>query len=94
MTEAYDPRVGDWYRLPSGTGFEIVARDEDDDSLDIQYEDGTLEELDMETWETLHAHPAPPPEDPALSMDLPLEDEAAGDADWPDLLAHLEQRLS
>jgi hypothetical protein len=45
------PSIGDWYRLNGGESFEIVAVDEDDGTIDIQYFDGTLEEMDLEDWE-------------------------------------------
>jgi hypothetical protein len=45
------PSIGDWYRLNGGDSFEIVAVDEDDGTIDIQYFDGTLEEMDLEDWE-------------------------------------------
>jgi hypothetical protein len=45
-----NPGVGQWYRLNGGPPFEIVALDEDDGSIEVQYEDGTLEELDVEDW--------------------------------------------
>ena len=45
------PSIGDWYRLNGNDSFEIVAVDEDDGTIDIQYFDGTLEEMDVEDWE-------------------------------------------
>ena len=45
------PSVGDWYRLHGGESFEIVALDVDDGTIDIQYFDGTLEEMELEDWE-------------------------------------------
>src|ERR1700722_14481029 len=45
------PGIGGWYRLNGGDSFEIVAVDEDDGTVDIQYFDGTLEEMDLEDWE-------------------------------------------
>jgi hypothetical protein len=45
------PSIGDWYRLNGGDSFEIVAVDDDDGTIDIQYFDGTLEEMDLEDWE-------------------------------------------
>ncbi len=68
------PRVGDWYRNTTGEAFEIVARDDDDDTLELQYYDGTVEELDAESWEYLRPEPIEPPEDWSGSMDLARED--------------------
>jgi hypothetical protein len=45
------PAIGDWYRLSGGALFEVVALDEDDGTIEIQYFDGTVEEMDVEDWE-------------------------------------------
>ena len=68
------PRIGDWYRNPAGDAFEIVARDDDDDTLELQYYDGTLEELDAEVWDYINPEPIEPPEDWSGSMDIARED--------------------
>jgi len=45
------PIVGDWYEdLDHDISFEIVASDDVDESIDIQYFEGELEEIDFETW--------------------------------------------
>jgi hypothetical protein len=46
------PGIGDWYRLNGGSLFEVVALDDDDGTIEIQYFDGTVEEMDIEDWET------------------------------------------
>ena len=46
------PGIGDWYRLNGGALFEVVARDDDDGTIEIQYFDGTIEEMDVEDWDT------------------------------------------
>ena len=38
---APQPRIGDWYRLSGGALFEVVAIDDSDATVDIQYFDGT-----------------------------------------------------
>jgi hypothetical protein len=45
-----DPGVGAWFRLNGGVPFEIVAVDDDDGTIEVQYMDGTLEELDRDDW--------------------------------------------
>ena len=76
------PSVGDWYRLNGGELFEVVAVDEDDGTIEIQYFDGTVEEMDREDWEAhceeraLQAAEAP--EDWSGSVDVePDEDKPA-----------------
>jgi len=75
--------IGEWYRLSGGELFEIVAIDDDEGTIDIQYFDGTLEEMDREDWDaqweegTLQA--AEPPEDWSGSVDVePADEEGRG----------------
>jgi len=73
------PGIGDWYRLNGGALFEVVAFDDDDGTIEIQYFDGTVEEMDIEDWEsqwedgTLEAAEAP--EDFSGSVDVEGGDE-------------------
>jgi len=45
------PEIGQWYRDIENRIFEVVACD--DDSIEVQYYDGDVEELDEESWELL-----------------------------------------
>lgn len=63
MPTPYEPQVGDWYKKLGGDSFEIVAVDTDDETLEIQYFGGEVEELDHETWYELDLEPIDPPED-------------------------------
>ena len=74
MTFEPPPRIGDWYKNTVGDAFEVVARDDEDDTLELQYYDGTVEELDSETWQYMNPEPIEPPEDWSGSMDLSRED--------------------
>jgi hypothetical protein len=68
------PGIGEWYRLHGGDSFEIVAVDDEDGTIDIQYFDGTLEEMDVEDWEAQCAdgalEAAEAPEDWSGSVDI------------------------
>jgi hypothetical protein len=68
------PDVGKWYARPGGDSFEIVAFDPDDGTIEIQYFDGTIEELDVEDWREEQILPAEPPEDWTGSVDVEPED--------------------
>jgi hypothetical protein len=60
----YDPMIGNWYKnRETDTDFEIVAMDERARTLEIQYADGQLAELDMETWSDMVVEAIEPPED-------------------------------
>lgn len=73
------PAIGDWYRLSGGALFEVVALDDDDGTIEIQYFDGTVEEMDIEDWDTqwedgaLEAAEAP--EDWSGSVDVESTDD-------------------
>lgn len=74
------PGIGDWYRLNGGALFEVVALDDDDGTIEIQYFDGTVEEMDIEDWVaqwdegTLESAEAP--EDWSGSVDVENSDDA------------------
>jgi hypothetical protein len=73
------PNIGNWYRVSGSDLFEVVAVDDDDGTIDIQYFDGTVEEMDVEDWEAqwedgaLEAAEAP--EDWSGSVDVEPEEE-------------------
>lgn len=83
MAVGHDPVVGDWYMTPSGDSFEVVAFESDEDSIEIQYFDGAVEALDMETWLDISARPIEPPEDWSGSMDVSREDVGTEDVPHP-----------
>lgn len=98
MSFQASPRIGNWYKYTAGDAFEIVASDDDDETLELQYFDGTIEELDRETWETLHPQPVEPPEDWSGSMDVSPEDTEQADIwaeteDWMRQVERMDQRL-
>ena len=76
------PGIGDWYRLDSGSLFEVVAYDGDDGTIEIQYFDGTVEEMDIEDWEAQWEdgalESAEAPEDWSGSVDVDAEDSGRG----------------
>lgn len=45
------PEIGIWYELDDGKCFEVVAFDKEDECIEIQYLDGTVETIGIETWE-------------------------------------------
>ena len=72
------PAIGDWYRLSGGALFEVVALDDDDGTIEIQYFDGTVEEFDLDDWRSQRAtgtiEEAEAPEDWSGSVDVEPED--------------------
>ena len=72
--------VGDWYRYTTGDLFEVVAVDDDDETIEVQHFDGTIEEIDFESWESQWAdktfEAAEAPEDWSGSVDVESIDDS------------------
>jgi hypothetical protein len=72
------PGIGEWYRLSSGELLEVVAYDAADGTVEVQYFDGTVEELDFDDWRSQRAsgaiEEAEAPEDWSGSVDVEPED--------------------
>jgi hypothetical protein len=68
------PVIGKWYERPGGESFEVVALDADDGTIEIQYFDGTVEELDLDEWREEEIREAEAPEDWTGSVDVEPED--------------------
>lgn len=80
MSTQFEPEIGDWYKNEEGLSFEVVAVDSDEGLVEIQYFDGAIEELDMETWYELGVTPREPPEDWSGPFD-DLEKDDLGDTE-------------
>ena len=63
MTAAFTPVVGNWYQTPDRQDFEVVAIDDEDGFIEIQYFDGQVDELDFDAWSTMGFVEIAPPED-------------------------------
>jgi hypothetical protein len=68
------PVIGNWYRHENGEIFEVVALDADDATVEIQYFDGTIEEIEFDSWEQMEIEEAEPPEDWSGSVDVDDDD--------------------
>ena len=68
------PVIGQWFRRPNGTLFEVVAIDESDQTVEIQQFDGTIDEVDVERWQELMLMEVSAPEDWSGSVDMDPED--------------------
>lgn len=76
-----DPAIGKWYLDNADQQlFEIVAIDDDDETIEIQYFDGSIEELDNELWKEMELTSAAAPED----WSGPFDDLEADDMADPD----------
>lgn len=90
------PAIGDWYKDQEYNQiFEVVASDDRDDYVEIQYFAGEIEELDFETWYELDLKPIPAPEDCSGPFEVPREDLGYTDdtihpEDWSGPLSDIE----
>ncbi len=73
MAVAY-PVVGTWYRRTNGALFEVVAVDEEDATIELQFFDGTIDEVEFDTWQQLLLEKVGAPEDWSGSVDMDPED--------------------
>ncbi len=68
------PKIGQWFRRPNGTRFEVVAIDEEDRTVEIQQFDGTIDEIALEAWPEMFMVEVSAPEDWSGSVDMDPED--------------------
>ncbi len=89
------PMVGEWYRRPNGALFEVVALDEDEQTIELQFFDGTIDEVDFDAWPTLLTEHVGAPEDWLGAVDMDPEDFTGKDdgipQGWHDPLEMLER---
>ena len=96
MARDYDPVQGQWYEdLEENEIFRVLSVDPDEEIVEIQYENGDIEEIDLDTWHELDLERAEEPEgwasddeeeDEEDDEDLDEDDwdEDEDDDDWDD----------
>ena len=76
------PGIGEWYRLRGGELLEVVAFDEAEGAIEVQYFDGTVEELELGDWNSRFSSgaiiEADAPEDWSGSADQDRDEEGSG----------------
>ncbi|MEJ2360661.1 MAG: hypothetical protein P8Z75_04420 [Gammaproteobacteria bacterium] len=83
MATELDPVVNNWYRdQESDRTFEVVALDEDEGTVAIQYFESEVEEMDVDNWYDMDLELAAEPEDWSGPYD-DLERDDFGDTDEP-----------
>jgi predicted dehydrogenase len=97
----YDPVKGQWFEdLEENEIFQVVSVDPDAELVEIQYENGDIEEIDLDTWHELDLERSTQPEgwvndeaatgeDAAEAAEVEEEDEDwdeddEDDEDWDD----------
>ena len=82
MSRDYEPVPGQWYEnLEEEESFRVLSVDEDSELVEIEYLDGDIEEIDLETWHEMDLERTEEPEGWSESDE---EDEADDDEDWDD----------
>jgi hypothetical protein len=89
----FDPVPGQWYEdLEDEVVFQVLSVDPDEELVQIQHEDGEIEEFDLDTWHELDLDKADEPEgwsgsddeDEDDDWDEEEEEEDDEDDDWDD----------
>lgn len=65
--------IGEWFEAGKDP-FEIVGIDTDAEVVLVQHFDGSLEDLDFDSWLALDARPCAAPEDYSGALDLARDD--------------------
>jgi hypothetical protein len=89
MSRDHNPVPGQWYEsLEDEETFQVLSVDEDSELIELQYEDGDVEEIDYETWQELDLDLTEEPEGWSGSDEEEdeeeLDDEDDDDDDWDD----------
>ena len=96
MSRDYEPVPGQWYEnLEDEESFRVLTVDEDSELVEIEYLDGEIEEIDLETWHEMDLERTDEPEGWAESDEKDKdeeedeeeeeeEDEDEDDDDWDD----------
>jgi hypothetical protein len=80
----YDPVQGQWYEdLEENEILKVLSVNPDEEIIEVQYENGDIEEIDLDTWHELDLERAQEPEGWASDEDDDEdEDEDLDDDDW------------
>lgn len=82
MGRDYDPVQGQWYQdLEENEIFQVLSVDPDEEIIELQYENGDIEEIDLDTWHELDLEHADEPEGWSSDEDEDDEDEEDDDDD-------------
>ena len=80
VSRDYEPVAGQWYEnLEEEEQFRVLKVDEDSELVEIEYLDGDIEEIDLETWHEMDLDRIEEPEGWSKSDD---KDEDEEEEDW------------
>jgi hypothetical protein len=90
VSRDYEPAKGQWYQnVEEDETFRVLSVDEDAELVEIEYLDGDIEEMDIDTWHEMDLEKIEEPEGWADKDDEEDEDEDEDldedeDDDWDD----------
>jgi len=85
VSRDYEPVPGQWYEnLEEEEPFRVLSMDEDSELIEIEYLDGDIEEIDLETWHEMDLELTQEPEGWSESREEEEEEEDDEDDDWDD----------
>jgi hypothetical protein len=82
VAREYEPVAGQWYEnVDENESFRVLSVDEDAELIEIEYLDGDIEDLDLDTWAELDLEKIDQPEGWS-GADDEEDDEEDEDEDW------------
>ena len=76
MAREYEPAAGQWYEnIEENESFRVLSVDEDAETVEIEYLDGDIEEIDLDAWAELDLDKIDEPEGWAGSSEEEEEEE-------------------
>lgn len=85
MARDYDPVQGKWYEdLEENEVFKVLSVDPDQELVEVQYENGDIEEIDLDTWHELDLELSQEPEGWANDEEEEEEEDDEEDEDEDD----------
>jgi hypothetical protein len=91
VSRDYEPVPSQWYEnLEEEESFRVLSVDEDSELVEIEYLDGDIEEIDLETWHEMDLEKIAEPEgwsesdDEDTDEDEEWDEEDDEDDDWDD----------
>lgn len=74
-----EPVIGAFYKDPDGTSFEVLDFDEDDGVIEVQYSDGSVSEIDIDTWFEMELRRFKPVEGRENAIDEDIDEDSDDD---------------
>jgi hypothetical protein len=82
VAREYEPVAGQWYEnIDENESFRVLSVDEDTELVELEYLDGDIEEIDLETWHELDLDKIDEPEGWAGSAEDEDEEEEQEEKD-------------